>query len=169
MTRSVASNWTPVGTEAEPFSGEFDGNGYTIKNLTLVENEAKEGKAYIGFFGYAKDATIKNVTFENVTINIPCLDIDHSQGHIGAVAGSLEGKCAIENVTVKGDIFVEATPSANGASRVAVVAGGNAYGNVTIKNVHVIANEGSYLKANNNTGAIAGQQNAQRQCYQDHS
>ena len=157
LTRSVASNWTPVGTEAEPFTGEFDGNGYTIKNLTLVEPEAKEGKAYIGFFGYAKDATIKNVTFENVTINIPCLDIDHSQGHIGAVAGSLEGKCAIENVTVKGDIFVEATPSANGASRVAVVAGGNAYGNVTIKNVHVIANEGSYLKANNNTGAIAGQ------------
>ena len=157
LTRSVASNWTPVGTEAEPFTGEFDGNGHTIKNLTLVEPEAKEGKAYIGFFGYAKDATIKNVTFENVTINIPCLDIDHSQGHIGAVAGSLEGKCAIENVTVKGDIFVEATPSANGASRVAVVAGGNAYGNVTIKNVHVIANEGSYLKANNNTGAIAGQ------------
>ena len=157
MTRSVASNWTPVGTEAEPFTGEFNGNGHTIKNLTLVEPEAKEGKAYIGFFGYAKDATIKNVTFENVTINIPCLDIDHSQGHIGAVAGSLEGKCAIENVTVKGDIFVEATPSANGASRVAVVAGGNAYGNVTIKNVHVIANEGSYLKANNNTGAIAGQ------------
>ena len=158
LTRSAAaSNWVPVGTSEQPFSGTFDGNGHTIKNLTLVESEAKEGKAYIGFFGYAKDATIKNVTFENVYINIPCLDIDHSQGHIGAVAGSLEGKCAIEDVTVKGDIFVEATPSANGASRVAVVAGGNSYGNVTIKNVHVVANEGSYLRANNNTGAIAGQ------------
>ncbi|MBR6544689.1 MAG: hypothetical protein IKT66_04655 [Alistipes sp.] len=156
-TRSNASNWTPIGTEANPFKGTFDGNGCTIKHLTLVESEAKEGKAYIGFFGYAKDATIKNVTFENVNINIPCLDIDHSQGHIGAVAGSLEGTSTIENVTVKGDIKVEATPSANGASRVAVVAGGNSYGNVTIKNVHVIANDGSYLKANNNTGAIAGQ------------
>ena len=157
-TRSaLVSNWTPVGTSENPFKGTFDGNGYTIKNLALVETEAKEGKAYIGFFGYAQDATIKNVTFENVYINIPCLDIDHSQGHIGAVAGSLEGTSTIENVTVKGDIFVEATPSANGASRVAVVVGGNAYGNVTIKNVHVIANEGSYLMANNNTGAIAGQ------------
>ena len=158
LTRSAAaSNWTPVGTEEKPFTGVFDGNGYTIKNLALVEAEAKEGKAFIGFFGYAKDATIKNVTFENVYINIPCLDIDHSQGHIGAVAGSLEGTSTIENVTVKGDIKVEATVTANGASRVAVVAGGNSYGNVTMKNVHVIANEGSYLKANNNVGALAGQ------------
>ncbi|MBO5824488.1 MAG: hypothetical protein J6Q93_05980, partial [Prevotella sp.] len=94
---------------------------------------------------------------ENVYINIPCLDIDHSQGHIGAVAGSLEGTSTIENVTVKGDIQVYATQEANGASRVAVVAGGNSYGDVTMKNVHVIANEGSYLKANNNTGALAGQ------------
>lgn len=158
LTRSaVASNWTPVGTEEKPFTGVFDGNGHTIKNLALVEAEAKEGKAFIGFFGYAKDATIKNVTFENVYINIPCLDIDHSQGHIGAVAGSLEGTSTIENVTVKGDIKVEATVTANGASRVAVVAGGNSYGNVTMKNVHVIAKDGSYLKANNNVGALAGQ------------
>ena len=156
-TRSLVSNWTPIGTSENPFTGTFDGRGYSIKNLVLVEDEAKEGKAYIGFFGYAKDATIKNVTFENVYINIPCLDIDHSQGHIGAVAGSLEGTSTIENVTVKGDIKVYATQDANGASRVAVIAGGNSNGNVTMKNVHVIANEGSYLTANNNTGALAGQ------------
>ena len=159
LTKSsaVVSNWAPIGTPDVPFTGTFDGNGYTIKNLALVESEAKEGKAYIGFFGYAKDATIKNVIFENVYINIPCLDIDHSQGHIGAVAGSLEGTSTIENVTVKGDIQVYATQTANGASRVAVVAGGNAYGDVTMKNVHVIANDGSSLIANNNTGALAGQ------------
>ena len=155
--RSLVSNWTPLGSEENPFTGIFDGNGYTIKNLTLVEEEAKEGKAHIGFISYAKNATIKNVTFENVTINIPCLDIDHSQGHIGAVVGTLEGTSVVENVTVKGDIKIEATPTANGASRVAAVVGGNTYANVTIKNVHVIANAGSYVKANNNTGAIAGQ------------
>ena len=149
--------WIPIGTEANNFKGTFDGGDHIIKNLNIVETEAKEGKAYIGLFGYAKDATIKNVTFENVNINIACLDIDHSQGHIGAVAGSLEGTSTIENVTVKGNIKVEATPDANGASRVAVIAGGNSYGDVTMKNVHVIANEGSYLKANNNTGALAGQ------------
>lgn len=150
-------NWTPIGTESNNFKGTFDGKGYTIKNLSIVEEEAKEGKAYIGFFGYASNVTIKNVTFENVNLNIPCLDIDHSQGHIGAVTGSLEGTSTIEDVTVKGDIKIEATFDANGASRVAVVAGGNIDGNVTMKNVHVQANDGSYLKANNNVGALAGQ------------
>ena len=149
--------WLPIGTAEKPFKGVLDGNGYTISNLQIVETEAKEGKAYVGFFGYAKDATIKNVTFENVNLDIACLDIDHSQGHIGAVAGSLEGNSTIEDVTVMGDVKVYATQTANGASRVAVVAGGNSYGNVTMKNVHVVANEGSYLTANNNTGALAGQ------------
>ena len=150
--------WTPIGLNDEQYyTGTFDGGNHTIKNLNIVETEAKEGKAYIGFFGYAKDATIKNLNFANVNLNIACLDIDHSQGHVGAVAGSLEGTSTIENVTVKGDVKVEATVTANGASRVAVVAGGNSYGNVTMKNVHVIASEGSYLKANNNTGALAGQ------------
>ena len=157
ISRAAASNWTPIGTEDKPFTGVFDGNGHTLKNLNIIEEEAKEGKAFIGFFGYAKNATIKNVVFENVNLTIPCLDIDHSQGHIGAVAGSLEGTSTIENVTVKGDIKVYATQDANGASRVAVVAGGNSYGNVTMTNVHVIANEGSYLIANNNAGALAGQ------------
>ena len=157
LVKSTASNWIPIGTPENPFKGTFNGKGYSIKNLYIEESEAKEGKAYIGFFGYAEGATIKNVTFENVYINIPCLDIDHSQGHIGAVAGSLEGTSTIENVTVKGDITVYATQTANGASRVAVVAGGNAYGNVIMKNVHVKANKGSYLIANNNTGALAGQ------------
>ena len=150
-------NWTAIGTPEANFCGTFDGCDYTIKNLKILVTEGKEGKAYLGLFGYAKDATIKNVVFENVDINVACLDIDHSQGHIGAVAGSLEGTSTIENVTVKGDVKVEATFDANGASRVAVVAGGNSYGNVTMKNVHVVANEGSYLKANNNVGALAGQ------------
>ena len=149
--------WTPIGTSENNFVGTFDGNGHSIKNLNIVVTEAKEGKAYMGFLGYANNATIKNVTFENVYVNVACLDIDHSQGHIGAVAGSLEGTSTIENVTVKGDITVYATQTANGASRVAVIAGGNTYGDVTMKNVHVVANEGSSLIANNNVGALAGQ------------
>ena len=149
--------WTPIGTPENNFVGTFNGNGFSIGNLNIVVDEAKEGKAYMGLFGYAKNVTIKNLILANANVNVACLDIDHSQGHIGAVAGSLEGTSTIENVTVKGDITVYATQTANGASRVAVIAGGNSYGNVTMKNVHVIANEGSSLIANNNTGALAGQ------------
>lgn len=43
--------------ETRAFTGTFNGNGYTISNLTL---------SGYSFFGYTKDATIKNVGFTNV-------------------------------------------------------------------------------------------------------
>ena len=150
--------WTPIGTPENNFVGTFNGNGFSIGNLNIVVDEAKEGKAYMGLFGYAKNVTIKNLILANANVNVACLDIDHSQGHIAALVGSLEGNSTIENVTVRGDIKIYATETANGASRVGVIAGGNSgYYNVTMKNVHVEANEGSYLRANNNAGALAGQ------------
>ena len=150
--------WTPIGTPENNFVGTFNGNGFSIGNLNIVVDEAKEGKAYMGLFGYAKNVTIKNLILANANVNVACLDIDHSQGHIAALVGSLEGNSTIENVTVRGDIKIYATEDANGASRVGVIAGGNSgYYKVTMKNVHVEANEGSYLRANNNAGALAGQ------------
>ena len=150
--------WTPIGTPENNFVGTFNGNGFSIGNLNIVVDEPKEGKAYMGLFGYAKNVTIKNLILANANVNVACLDIDHSQGHIAALVGSLEGNSTIEDVTVRGDVKIYATETANGASRVGVIAGGNSgYYNVTMKNVHVEANEGSYLRANNNAGALAGQ------------
>ena len=154
--RSLVSNWTPIGSEEKPFKGTFDGKGFTIKNLVLAPDESANW--YVGFFGYAKNATIKNVVFENVNVLVGGDDTDKG-GHIAAVVGALEGTSTIENVAVQGNVYVEADVTKNNASRVAAVVGGNGSGNVTVKNVHVIANEGSYVKANNCVGAIAGQLN----------
>ncbi len=155
-SRSLVSNWTPIGSEEKPFKGTFDGKGFTIKNLVLAPDESANW--YVGFFGYAKDATIKNVVFENVNVLVGGEDTNEG-GHIAAVVGALEGTSTIENVTVQGNVYVEADVTMNNASRVAAVVGGNGYGNVTVKNVHVQAAEGSYVKANNCVGAIAGQLN----------
>ncbi len=55
--------WAPVGTEDEPYTGTFDGNGYTIYNLAVTADDA-------AMFGYVGNgATIKNLKFENVNIN----------------------------------------------------------------------------------------------------
>ena len=155
-SRSLVSNWTPIGSEEKPFKGTFDGKGFTIKNLVLAPDESANW--YVGFFGYAKNATIKNVVFENVNVLVGGEDTNDG-GHIAAVVGALEGTSTIENVTVQGNVYVEADVTMNNASRVAAVVGGNGYGNVTVKNVHVQAAEGSYVKANNCVGAIAGQLN----------
>lgn len=52
----LTQSWTPIGTVGKPFRGTFDGNGYTISNITI------DGEfTYQGLFGYTNGATIKNL------------------------------------------------------------------------------------------------------------
>lgn len=46
------------------FSGNFNGNGYTIKNLTVICDGEKSG----GLFGNVRNASIYNLNLENVTV-----------------------------------------------------------------------------------------------------
>ena len=160
-TRSTAT-WAPIGTYAEPFMGTFNGNGYTIKNFNYV---SEGSDSYVGFFGYAKSATIKNVVFENVNVQVTGADGgDHIAAVVGVLAtndpdSAIATKSYVENVTVKGNIYIDSNVAATGSSRVAVVVGGNNNSDVVLKNVHVIANEGSYVKANSYAGGIVGQTN----------
>ena len=52
-----------TGGFTNPFTGIFDGNGHTIKNLYINTNSACRG-----LFGYVKDAVIKNVGIESGNI-----------------------------------------------------------------------------------------------------
>ena len=70
--------WTPVGEtvadlimgghEYFVFSGNFDGNGYTIKNLTIGTETSPYSGDVCGLFG-ATSGTIEDVVLENVSIN----------------------------------------------------------------------------------------------------
>jgi hypothetical protein len=71
-----ANQWTPIGTDANRYSGTFDGQGFTIKNLYY--NQQVEG---VGLFGFANtDAYIKNVRVEGM--------IDNYTGNSGAQTGA---------------------------------------------------------------------------------
>jgi len=52
--------------EGIAFTGVFDGNGYTISNLTIDTGGA--GNDYLGLFGRASGGEIKNLGLENVSI-----------------------------------------------------------------------------------------------------
>ncbi len=67
----------PIGTEANLFTGTFDGQGHVISNLTIE----KEGVEYVGLFGrVGGGATIKNFTLKNAKLS--------GQAFIGIVGGS---------------------------------------------------------------------------------
>lgn len=53
--------WTPIGRRSNEFKGTFDGSGYTISGLYI--NSSSIG--YYGLFGFADDATIKDITLED--------------------------------------------------------------------------------------------------------
>ena len=60
-------NQLSVGTEDLPFSGTFDGGGFTISNLTN-ERDGLKIQMDNGFFGWTNKATIKNINFKNCYI-----------------------------------------------------------------------------------------------------
>lgn len=63
----LKSSWVPLGNNDNvPFTGRFDGNGFTIKNISI--DDQKGSYKYLGFFGLVEGGTIHNVTLENVSI-----------------------------------------------------------------------------------------------------
>lgn len=77
---------------SSPFGGEFDGNNFTISNLTVgtTDNE------YQGLFGTVSGAIIKNLNLDNVNIT--------GEQYVGALAGYMQSGSAISNVHATGTV-----------------------------------------------------------------
>ena len=58
------TEWVPIGTESNPFTGQYNGNGYEIKGLTMTSPTVK----IIGFFGFAENAQLYNITLRDLDI-----------------------------------------------------------------------------------------------------
>ncbi len=123
-----------AGTEWEPvsFKGIFDGQGKTIKNLTIN----KPGVSYTGFI------TSLNGSFGNVIFENPTVTGGESTAVVAGCAGG--GAAYAHHITITGTIKVETTHS--GYARAGGIVGGWAYGkyeNITIDGVDKAA---SYIK-----------------------
>ena len=63
------ASYTPIGTEAVPFKGIFDGCGYTVSGASTGTYLTKSNSAVCcGLFGYAVGAEIRNVKLMNLHI-----------------------------------------------------------------------------------------------------
>ena len=114
-------NWTPIGNYFKQYQGTFDGNGKTIRNL-FISSTSDE----IGFFGYAADCRIKNITFDNAKVKG---NDNYSTGILAGCAGS----CVIENIKTTGNCSVEGKYETGGIA-------GRANGNISNCENHAIVN-----------------------------
>ena len=104
---SSIKEWTPIGTASNPFSGNFDGKGRTIRNINWTINAANYADA--GLFGYTKGASILGLNVgdagNKITVkgNAATLNAGVIVGN--AVGGSLTG------CTNYADLVYEGNPS----------------------------------------------------------
>jgi hypothetical protein len=105
------SNWVPIGNDATPFFGSFDGDGRTI-TLTGFDSSVVS-TSRLGIFGYVKGdpaqkAEIKNLTIES-QINQSSAPSSTGQT-IGTLAGYAENT-EIEGITLHGALTFGSTRS----------------------------------------------------------
>jgi hypothetical protein len=102
-------NWTPIGhrilsnyfSSHRPFRGTFDGDGYSISNLS-INSVSIDGvvDVYLGLFGYAS-GRIRNLTLEVKEIAVHLSVV--SENNVYIMVGGLAGRFSssnIENVAV---------------------------------------------------------------------
>ena len=127
-------DWTPIGTESRPYTGNFDGGGHTITGLKID----KSGTDYVGLIGcLGSEGKVQNVTLTNISVS--------GANCVGGIAGQNYG--TVENCSVNGTVTGKGFTDTGGiaGSNYGTISGCSAEGTVTGSvNVGGIAG-GSYL------------------------
>ncbi len=108
--------WYPIGTlewnqgantwnKPYPFTGTFDGAGFTIYNFTHLpetinpmDRQADGNES--GLFGYIENAAIKNVRMENIEIASTIMD----HNNVGPLVGQMENSSVTNCTTANGSV-----------------------------------------------------------------
>ncbi len=98
----INKNFEPIGLNAKTaFTGNLDGDGKTISNLSIESDNQ-----YTGLFGYISGGTVKNLTIENANIVNTYGANNSGSACVGTVAGYIING-TIENVGITGISSVE--------------------------------------------------------------
>jgi hypothetical protein len=103
-------DWTPIGTNAISFRGNFDGAGHTISNAVITTKAANTaGVGSYGIFGSITQtanntAEIKNLVVSNVAIRLgqtAATFTANSGYHAGFIVGTIHRNAKVTNSIVK--------------------------------------------------------------------
>lgn len=159
----AGKTWVPIGegnrkVPQHVFKGTFEGNNHTIKNLSsngynpssvAVNDDGDMLYAY-GLFGIVEGATIRNVKFENISIDTAKTinSTNYKGDSVGAVVGY-----AFKNATITGCEVLSG--SINGHDAVAGIIG-RAYGENEESDKFEISNCKNYATIQATKGKVAG-------------
>jgi len=175
---TLTSDWVSIGTDAEPFTGGFDGRGFEIRRLTVNSSSANQGMfAVIG-----TDGEIRNVVLINADINggdntggiaginrgiVENSSVTFGLNTSGVITGStgIDGNNRVGGIVGKNEGIIRNcyfTGSVSGISNVGGIAGENSTLTTIIENSYSTDN----VYGDTNAGGIAGLNNGiVRFCY----
>ena len=85
--------WTPIGTDGNPFWGGFDGGGHTITGMKITGKEA----SYVGLFGECHNFTTASSYIKSVTVKGANISGKSFVGAIAGVGANISDCYSIEN------------------------------------------------------------------------
>ena len=127
--------WAPIGNEAKPYTGTFDGRGFVISNFTLTTTANDAG--LIG--AAANGAVIKNFTIEG--------NINSTHQFVGVVGSTRGGTTDISNIHSK--LNIKTTQSRQGG-----ILGSNQGGGTV--NIDCCIYSGTFSPNGGNIGGFVG-------------
>ena len=90
--------WVPMGNSTNYFQGNFDGQGYAIKNFAVTGATTYAAVGLFGYVGYGDTQTlIKNIGVENANIYFS----GKTANYVGGMVGYLHANTTISNCYVK--------------------------------------------------------------------
>ena len=105
-------DWIPLASLVSPFTGKLDGNGYTIKNLTINQPSTRD----VGFFvSIGANALLKNIKIDLGEKGII------GMFHVGSLVGTAKKGSTILNCSVEGTGTININTIVEGS----IIIGGN--------------------------------------------
>ena len=95
-TWNSGAGFTPIVNDTDPFSGSFDGQGYSVDGLYIN----RPNTDYVGLFGKVSSSDIKNIGVTN-------LDMQGGDTFVGGLVGLSEGGARITNSYSSGNLSGE--------------------------------------------------------------
>lgn len=102
--------WTPMGSQKQPFTGSFDGDGHSITGMSITfdSDDKSIGAPYLGLFGYVKGTADKKAEIKNLTLT-GTLSITENYRNSYAYSGGLVGAAEYVSFT---DVTTDVTVTA---------------------------------------------------------
>ena len=125
---TLTGEWTPIGTESQPYTGTFDGNGKTITGLK-IDQSGTDNVGLIGRLG--SGGKVQDVTLTEVNVT--------GGTYVGGIAGQTDG--TVENCSVNGTVTGQNQTGGIVGRNFSTISGCSAEGTVT---------------GNTNVGGISG-------------